>query len=255
MQIPTAQISVKSSRESLREKTVQAIMAAQGRGDPTPNIKVGKLTDGLYPLIFGEHRLEAFKRLGKTHIEADVVDRPLTDAEVAVERFRENHDRSDFSPREQANLILTIMRGEGIDQAAIAERLKISPTKVAKLLKVFKRLAADLQEAQEAGKLGFAEAYELSALDDHNKQRELAALCIKGVLGREGLKKKLKVELGERVRKSKPQKFDVEGVSLTVDGDMDAQTLIEKLKELIRRFRKGDKIDDEDGPLFLGVSA
>jgi len=94
-------------------------------------IIVRKLENGLYEIVAGHNRVEAYKELGKSHIEADIKDIP--DDAVFEAAFYSNFFTSDLSDFEKYEGFKIIQSKTNESQKSIAERVGVTPAQVSYL--------------------------------------------------------------------------------------------------------------------------
>lgn len=239
-----------SFRDEIDEEHARSLADKLKRGvwlPPPVAVKDGNR----YRIISGAHRLRAHILAGLGEIEVMVVE-SVTPLQEAQEAWNENEGRKGFNFCEQTGLVQFLI-GQGLSQQQIAEALGISESRVSKLLTVSKRLATDLQQLVVDGKLGVSEAYIIAKISDFDKQRQLADRCIKGTIKRAGLEREVKILRGQRVRKVQPKRLEGDGVTIIFDGDLDNEALMEALKPIMGRLRKGAKLsaEPETAPIML----
>jgi ParB family transcriptional regulator, chromosome partitioning protein len=94
-------------------------------------IIVRALENGLYEIVAGHNRVEAYKELGKSHIEADIKDIP--DDDVFEAAFYSNFFTSDLSDFEKYEGFKIIQSKTNESQKSIAERVGVTPAQVSYL--------------------------------------------------------------------------------------------------------------------------
>jgi ParB family transcriptional regulator, chromosome partitioning protein len=94
-------------------------------------IIVRTLENGLYEIVAGHNRVEAYKELGKSHIEADIKDIP--DDDVFEAAFYSNFFTSDLSDFEKYEGFKIIQSKTNESQKSIAERVGVTPAQVSYL--------------------------------------------------------------------------------------------------------------------------
>jgi ParB/RepB/Spo0J family partition protein len=167
-------------------------------------------------VLTGETRRLAALQAGLEAVPVIVLDRPLTEAEVLIERLLENELRSDFSPLEKARIYIDLMRLNGWSQAELASAVHVSPGEVSRTLAVSKRLPEDLQAKVASGELCPAIAYQLSRLPDPAAMRELADKAAKGLLKRDAAESQVARLLGKRAKKEKEVKVNLGGIVIVI---------------------------------------
>ena len=197
--------------------------------------------DGKHEVLTGETRRLAAIEAGLAEVPVIILERPLTDVEILMERLLENELRSDFSPLERAKIYADLLRLNGWSQAELAVAINVSEGEVSRTLRVSKRLPADLLDHVAGGRLCPTIAYHLSRLSDPEAMRGLADKAMKGLLTREAAVSHVTKLMGGRTRKAKPVKARTQGgVSVIIPG-ADADAVIAELASLIEAVKKTQK--------------
>lgn len=152
-----------------------------------------------YQLRTGERRFRACKLFGLKSIRAEVKDQEPTQAELYAKQLVENLHRQDLSEMEEAKGYKSLMELEGLTVTAVAERLKVSKSKVSKAIACLEKLSPVVQEAVERGSLTISNAYELTKLEEPSRQEEILTEVIQSGLTQEETAERVKEE-----RKAKP---------------------------------------------------
>jgi ParB family chromosome partitioning protein len=129
-QIPIDKIVVINSRQRDEEHFEDMIRSISELGLYNPicvNSRRLKKT-GKYDLVYGEGRLEAYRRLGKTHIEADVVN--ISEEQALLAGLAENLTRAKKNVIEFARIILQ-MHKRGMNYSELAKITGKSSTTMA----------------------------------------------------------------------------------------------------------------------------
>ena len=95
--------AVEQLKASIEQQGQQSPVQLRPFAEPDPSdlLKWGPETPGLYMLITGSHRLEALRRLGRTHVEA-FIRNPATPAEARLIEIDENLVRADLTVLDRA---------------------------------------------------------------------------------------------------------------------------------------------------------
>lgn len=94
-------------------------------------IIVRSIENGFYEIVAGHNRVEAYKELGKSHIEADIKD--ISDDAVFEAAFYSNFFTSDLSDFEKYEGFKIIQSRTNESQKSIAERVGVTPAQVSYL--------------------------------------------------------------------------------------------------------------------------
>jgi ParB family chromosome partitioning protein len=159
-------------KESLVHELERSI---KGSGLLQP-ILVRRTTHG-YEIVFGNHRVEACKRLGMTHIRAIV--REFTEEEAFLARASENLVRNSYvDPIEEAQgYRMLLSRGWTID--AIGQKIGKCDSYVCERLSILDRLDRRILAKLADGKLTASHAELISRIPDAARQNEVAELVTK----------------------------------------------------------------------------
>ncbi len=111
--------------------------------------------DGDYEIVAGERRLRAAEMAGLESIPAIITD--LEDQEMMEVALVENLQREDLSPMEQASAYSTLQKEVGLTQTEVAERIGISRSQVANVLRLL-HLPERVQDMIQDGLLGLGHA-------------------------------------------------------------------------------------------------
>ena len=158
--------------ESIRERGVIQPLVVAPRGD------------GGYTIVAGERRWRASKRAGLA--EVPVVVREVSgDRELLELALVENLQRSDLNPVEEAEAYRRLATSFELSQEEIAARVAKCRSAVANSLRLL-NLPPEVQEHLRHGRLTAGQARPLLAIDDPDRQRELAERAVKeGLTARE----------------------------------------------------------------------
>jgi len=130
-------------------------------------------------IVAGERRWRAAKRAGLDRIPA--IERQMSDREALETAIVENVQREDLNPIEKAEGFKLLMDTYGMTQEAVAERLGLSRTAVANMLRLL-RLPPRVKEYVSRETLSMGHARCLLAVADPKRQLSLAERIV-----REGL--------------------------------------------------------------------
>jgi len=195
--------------------------------------------------LAGETRRRAALRAFLEKVLVNILDRPLTEAEMLREQALENLLRRDFSPVELAELFTAMLAANKYSQAELARDLKVSPGTVSKVLAVSAKLPKDLQAmigSAAEGQIRPRAAYQLSRLASHDEMRDLATRLVKGFLKVESLETEISKRLnGNGKRHRKPIGFTKDGVKGAIPADFTWDRLVELGQWLVEVGKRGPK--------------
>ncbi len=171
--IPIEKIRILNPRTRQRRLQAAVVESIRKVGLKKPiKVSVTSSKDGLYDLVYGQGRLEAFQELGHTEIPALVVDIPKADR--LLMSLIENMARR--FPR-HADIIMEIRRQHeaGETQAAIARKLGISSAVVSGYLVLSQTGEERLLMAAVRELIPIGVAMDIARTGDVESQRELLA--------------------------------------------------------------------------------
>lgn len=163
-QIPLDQIDPpafpsRSRPEHAQIEEFAASIKDQGLLQPISINKKGKR----YEIIFGHRRYLAHRFLGRAQIHAEVHNWPLQ--EVLIARARENKDREDIHPWDEALYLQHCQEKLKVNNKTLAKHLGVSEPYLSQRLGIFKYHEV-LQHALQSAKIKFSVARELSRIDE-----------------------------------------------------------------------------------------
>src|SRR5690606_36668231 len=145
-------------------------------------IVVRQLDDDKFELVMGERRLRAAQRAGLEKIPA-IVRQPSDDA-MLRDALLENIHRVQLNPLEEAAAYQQLLEEFNVTHDELAHRLGRSRPVITNTIRLL-RLPLPVQRRVAAGVLSAGHARALLALDDPEKQEELAARIVaEGLSGR-----------------------------------------------------------------------
>ncbi len=106
----------------------------------------------VYVIVAGERRWRACKLAGLPTVNAVVVEKTMTEAEILNVQILENALRQDLRPVEQAKAFAKAMQMNGWDGKTLAEQLHINPSTVSRSLALLK-LPEDMQRRVDVGEV------------------------------------------------------------------------------------------------------
>lgn len=171
-------------------------------GVVTP-ITVRKTENGYFQIIAGERRWRAARGAGLTEIPAMVLD--VTDEQVMELALIENLQRQDLNPIEEAEGYDSLMKGFGMTQDRVAERVGKSRPAVANALRLL-ALDEETRQMVAEGRLSSGHARAVLSIRDETLRPE-AAKKMEGLSVRqaESLAKRLNKEQKEEEQPTQAQ--------------------------------------------------
>lgn len=130
-----------------------------------------------YDLIVGHRRLHASRLVGAITIEAKIID--VSDAEAAIMRYRENNERLDNSPYEEALFIKEMLENMKISQIELSKKLGKSSSYVSQRMALLQGYPC-VREAVRMGSINFNQARELLLMPDEKTAAAYVEIVIKG---------------------------------------------------------------------------
>ena len=152
-------------------------------------------------IISGERRWRASQRAGLTAIECRFHEADLSESEVREQQLIENCLREDLQALEEAKAFQALMELNGWTGKQLSEALRVSPTRISRMLALLK-LPADIQQLVAQGLLPARTAYELTRIADGNTQRRLARQAMQGQLSSQAAARKVAQHRGKPKRPS-----------------------------------------------------
>lgn len=139
---------------------------------------------GKWLIVFGERRWRAIQAVGITRVYASFMDREPTTAEVLAARLVDDLHRVEKMPIEQARSFEAIMNLNDWSIRDLADHLHVSPGTITKSVALLS-LPEPAQGFIESGAILPSVAYQISRVDDEEKQTQLIDLAIAGNLSRD----------------------------------------------------------------------
>ncbi len=171
--IPLENIEVVNPRQRGTRKFQQIVsnIAALGLKKPiTVTPKNREQPNGMYYLVCGQGRLEAYQSLGQTEIPALIV--TVTRHELYLMSLTENLARRMRSSAELMSEIASLHeRGYSFQQ--IAKKIALDVQYIRSILKLIRKGEERLLTAVEQGKIPMNTAIAIATTDDHDVQRAL----------------------------------------------------------------------------------
>lgn len=208
-------------------------------------------------LVCGERRYLAAQRAGLRSLSCVVAEGPFEPDDLLCDQLVENALREDLSPIDQAHAFRRLIRLNDWTHRQLAEALSLSHQSVTRSLALLD-LPPPIQVDLERGRVSPSTAYEISKLDDPNRQLELAAL----VSNRGFTRDEIAAEVAERRsrRSSRPSSgsrpvsdhwshIPVLGGRVAVlldDPEPETADLIDALNDAIDHLEDGVNAEDDD---------
>lgn len=142
-----------------------------------------------YVVVVGERRWRAARLAGLETLACVVVAGRADADDLLEDQLIENCLREELRPVEQARAYKLLMTRRGLTLRALAERLQVAHSGIARALALLE-LPAEIQESVERGEIAPNTAYELGKVADPVEQAGLAKEAAAGVLRRDDLKAK-----------------------------------------------------------------
>lgn len=162
-------------------------------------------TDGAYTIVAGERRWRAALRAGLAEVPV-VVREPASDRELLELALVENLQRTDLDPIEEAEAYRTLTETFGLAQQEVAARVGKARTTVTNTLRLLK-LPEEVLDLLRDGRLTAGQARPLLALDDEERQVELARRAVEeGLTARDIERLTQPAEKPEREKRAAPAK-------------------------------------------------
>ncbi len=136
---------------------------------------------GTYMIVVGERRWRAAVAADQCDIEC-IVKNELSEQEARELQLSENYHHEAVPPMEMGRAFLHYREKYGVGQQELARRTGITPGTIHHYESLVRNLAPDLGERVESGELTFKEGRSLADIDDHDRQREVAAPFVAGRL-------------------------------------------------------------------------
>ncbi|MEZ6064116.1 MAG: ParB/RepB/Spo0J family partition protein [Planctomycetaceae bacterium] len=241
--IPVSRIvSEKQVREEFNEEGIAGLAATMGRNGQLNPVIVRKSGDK-FILVDGERRWRAAKQNGMTELDATVVDRDLSPAEILELSLTANIQREDLTPPEKAFGIKALMEATGENCSEVALRLGMTNSMVSRLMPLT-LLSKDIIGMVARGEIPASAAPDLAKIEDEAELRDAAEKLRSGALTRDGLTKLVRRKKRPKPRGEKPaleRLTAMLGLGRIVNvfaPTLSLESLIELLEELLAKARK-----------------
>tara|TARA_Y100001970_G_C14259051_1_gene878012 strand:- start:15057 stop:16907 length:1851 start_codon:yes stop_codon:yes gene_type:complete len=189
IEMASIDLSFTNTRRKLLQADIDALKASIQSVGLLSAVTVKPIGNGKYALIAGFKRYEAMKQLGKTHINAIVLDENADEAFTTEANLAENFNRSGLSLADQCTAIkrlFTVLEGDDADKTdIIAVRLNMTVKQVKDRL-LLTALIDDAMIAFDDGKIALKTAIVLAGQPDE-QQAEYLAKLVKGEMNHDQL--------------------------------------------------------------------
>jgi ParB family transcriptional regulator, chromosome partitioning protein len=208
-------------------------------------------------VIAGERRYRAALLAGLPALACIEARGPLSPDDVLEDQLVENALRQDLKPIEQAHAFRALIDRRGWSYRQLGEALHIAPSSIARALALLD-LPGDLQGRVTAGELAPSVAYEVSRIEDHDRQREVADQVVHENLSRAeavaavrragGPSGKAKGRDGAGARRVTSRAYKAAGGKVTVEHrrGLDDALIVAMLREVVAGLEAGPAAGDRD---------
>jgi len=195
------------------------------------------LSEAAKILLDGERRLRAALLVGMTHLNAVVLPSKPSETTLRLLQMSLEVHKASWTPMERSNQLFKIKQENGWSVGELADKLYMKQSVVSRSLANL-RLAPELQELLQSGRLNGEHAYQLSQEPDHDKQRALAQETVG--LSRDQVRLKLRKKGGGEQPKVRRAVFVLSsGMSITVQGkEITLDDTIESLSQTVRELKR-----------------
>lgn len=156
-----------------------------------------------YEIVAGERRWRAAKMAGLK--EVPVIIRDYTEKEIAEISLIENIQRTDLNPIEEAMAYKSLIEEYNLKQDELAERVSKSRTAITNSMRLLK-LAENVREMIIEDLISAGHARALLAIEDPDRQYELAQRVMDEKLSVRDIEKIVKAENKPKIEKKKNEK-------------------------------------------------
>jgi ParB family chromosome partitioning protein len=192
--------------------------------------------NGKAVLLDGERRWRAAKIAGIPELLAIVLPAKPSKAELRIIQHSIDAQKVPLNPMEQSNNLAEIMREKGWGVGELAEHLSKSQPACSRLL-AYQKLAPAVKELLATGQIKADKAYELSKIEDHAVQIEMAKQAV-GV-NRDEFKAKVKKKDKPVVKATRAVFALPGGGSITFKGpEATGEEVVGRLKETVKQLLK-----------------
>jgi len=170
-------------RSVFDEEAIKRLAASlQNAGQLAPIRARWSEAHGKWLIVAGERRWRAAQYAALETIECYFYQQALDDGEILRLQLVENLLRENLRPIEEARGFLRLMEQQGYNGKRLAAELSVPESKVSRSLALLK-LADDVQQQVESGRIAPRVAYEISKVKSQAEQRRLASQVESGRMG------------------------------------------------------------------------
>lgn len=162
-------------REDFDQEKLEELAASIRSHGVIQPVVVRPLGEGRYELVAGERRWRACRLAGVKEVPALV--RDLSGKDVAEIALIENLQREDLNPLEEARAYQALITEYGLTQEEVSARVGKSRPVIANALRLL-QLPSAIQEMLRAGQLTAGHARALLAIEDEEKQLQVAGRVV-----------------------------------------------------------------------------
>jgi ParB family transcriptional regulator, chromosome partitioning protein len=157
-----------------------------------------------YITVEGHRRAEAMRSLGRTEIDALVVDASLRPTDILLNQLVLGVQRENLGPIDLARGLDSALKSSGKSRGNVAKILGLSEPTICRKLQLLTALSPGLQEMVAAGKLSEGVALEIAKAGDFTVQERLAAEVLARGATRDALAGQLRRRKGGTPSTEKP---------------------------------------------------
>lgn len=145
-ELDISKIKVKyNSRSTIKKDDLADLMQSIKENSLLQPVGVMKKGDK-YELLFGNRRLQSFKKLGRTTIPAIITDREISEADAILMNATENIVRKKISVIELGKIALDLKEQFNMSNGEIAVALSIPPRRIKTALDIIRRAPKEIQD-------------------------------------------------------------------------------------------------------------
>lgn len=130
-----------------------------------------------FDLIVGHRRVYAARLVGLVSIEAKIID--VDNEQMAIMRYKENNERMQNNPYEEALFIREMLNNIGCSQVELSKKLSRSAAYVTQRLAILDGYPC-VRDAVRAKEINFAQARELLLMPDEGSAKQYLDIAKKG---------------------------------------------------------------------------
>ncbi|MEM3884379.1 MAG: ParB/RepB/Spo0J family partition protein [Nitrososphaerota archaeon] len=169
-------------REFTSEHDIEELAKSIEAHGQFEHVRVRKLEDGSYQLVFGYMRLNACRKIGLKTVKAEIVE--CTEEEAMAMNVEENMKRYDEHPFDTARKIAYMHRELKLSVKKIAEKLNRDDTWVKMMISI-DSITPEAKKILGPKVKDYDKLYQVSTVKDPNLQVKMAEVIVKRNLSRE----------------------------------------------------------------------